>query len=272
MRSQASLALAVALLATVACGEKAPATPAVAAELRYDGATSISQTILADAIPLLRARTGVALRVDRGGSGVGLRRVLAGEVDVAGVARALTAPELAHQPYFQIIGYDALGVFVDEASPIRALTRAQVKAIFTGRATSWSSLGGKEQPVRPCTERRGSGRATLESVQAEVLDGEPYGNFTELEDPKDCVAWVARTPGAVTVATTAFRIPGVRPVQVDGVEPTPPNVRSGRYLLTRPLLLVSRQQPEGALAQLFELALSPEGQALVAKAGFVPAR
>jgi phosphate transport system substrate-binding protein len=272
MRSQAFGAVAVALLATGACSEKAPATPAVATALRYDGATSISQTILADAAPLFRERTGVTLRVDRGGSGVGLRRVLAGEVDVAGVGRALTAQELAHKPYFQIIGYDALAVFVDEASPIRELTRAQLKAIFTGRATSWSAVGGKEQPVRPCTERSGSGRATIDAVQALVLDGEPYGHVTELEDPRDCVAWVARTPGAVAVATTTFRIPGVRPVEIDGVEATPPNVRSGRYLLTRPLLLVSRQPPEGALAQLFELALSPEGQALVAKAGFVPAR
>jgi phosphate transport system substrate-binding protein len=272
MRCQAFRAVAVALLATGACGEKAPATRAAATELRYDGATSISQTILADAVPLLRERTGVELRVDRGGSGVGLRRVLAGEVDVAGVARPLTAQELAPKPYFQIIGYDALAVFVDEANPVRALTRAQVKAIFTGRATSWSALGGKDQPVRPCTERSGSGRATIDALQALVLEGEPYGNVTQLEDPRDCVAWVTRMPGAVTVATAAFRIPGVRPVEIDGVEPTPANARSGRYLLTRPLLLVSRQPPEGALAQLFELALSPEGQALVAKAGFVPAR
>jgi phosphate transport system substrate-binding protein len=241
-------------------------------ELRYDGATSISQTVLAEAIPLFRQRTGIPVRVDQGGSGVGLRRALSGEVHLAGVARALAAEELASAPYFRIIGYDALAVFVNEATPIRGLTRAGLEAVLTGAARSWTAVGGPAQPVRPCTERRGSGRATVEFVQAAVLGGEPFGNVTELEDPRDCVAWVARTPGAITVASVALRTAGVRPVRLEGVEATAPNVRSGRYLLTRPLLLVSRERPQGPLAQLFELLTSPEGQELVAKAGFVPAR
>jgi ABC-type phosphate transport system substrate-binding protein len=59
---------------------------------------------------------------------------------------------------------------------------------------------------------------------------------------------------------------------VDGLGPLPVHVRASRYPLTRPLLLVARAPPTGPVAGLFELVLSPEGQAAIANAGFVPAR
>ena len=262
-----------ALLAACSDGTPSPVPAAQPSrELRYDGATTISNKILPELAALFQERSGIAIRVDRSGTGAGLARLLAGEVDFAGVARALSPAELERKPYFQIIGYDALGVFVNQASPVKALTKAQLKAIFTGQATSWKALGGPDAPVRPCSERHDSKRATLEALQALAMDGAPYRGVKELEDPADCLAYVAATPGAIAAATMTYRIPGVRPIAVEGLEPTPPNVRSSQYVLTRPLLLVSRDLPAGALARLFEFALSPDGQAVIAKTGFVPAR
>ncbi len=259
-------------LCAAACGGKRADAPPPPAQIRYDGATTISGRILPAIAPALKARTGVPLRIERSGAGVGLRRVLAGEVDVAGVSRSLTAAELARKPYFQIIGYDAIAVYVNEANPVRDLTRAQLKAAFTGSAASWRELGGKARKILPCTERLDSERATLDAFRTLALGGAAYGKVTELEDPADCLAFVAREPGAIAAASVAYAVPGVRVVTVDGLEPLPVHVRASRYPLTRPLVLVAREPPQGALAALFELALSPEGQAAIANAGFVPAR
>ncbi len=257
--------------AAVACDERASAPPAPT-ELRYDGATTISSRVLTAVAPSFRARTGVPLRIERSGAGVGLRRLFAGEVAVAGVSRSLTAEELARKPYFQIIGYDALAVYVNAANPVRELSRAQLQAIFTGAAASWKDVGGRPIRILPCTERLDSERATLEAFRALALGGAAYGKTTQREDPADCVAVVAREPGGIAAATVAYAVPGVRTVTVDGVDPLPVHVRASRYPLTRPLLLVAREPPQGALAALFELALSPEGQTAIASAGFVPSR
>lgn len=262
---------ALALLAP-ACGERRAEPPPPPAELRYDGSTTISSRILPALAPGLRARAGASLRIDRSGAGVGLRRALAGEVDVAGVSRSLGAAELARKPYFQIVGYDALAVFVNEANPVRDLTRAQLEAVFTGAARSWRELGGKPIRILPCTERLDSERATLEAFRTLAMGGAPYGKVTEREDPADCIAFVAREPGGIAAASASYATPGVRIASVDGLEPLPVHVRASRYPLTRPLLLVAREPPQGALAAFFELALSPEGQAAIASAGFVPAR
>jgi phosphate transport system substrate-binding protein len=263
---RASIAIAAAL--GLACARAPDPAPVVV----YDGATTIADRVLADAAPLLRARAGATLRVLRHGSGKGVQAALAGEVDVAGVSRGLTAEELARRPYFQIIGYDALAAYVHASSPVRALTRAQLRDLFTGRARTWRAVGGPALPVVACTEHLDSGRATLEAFQALVLDGAAYGPVHELEDPSDCVAWLAATPGGVAIATAALARPGVRAVTVDGRDPTPQNVRAGTYPITRPLLLVSRAAPTGAVRALFDVVLSPEGQRIVERNGLVPAR
>jgi phosphate transport system substrate-binding protein len=240
--------------------------------IRYDGATTISNKIFPSALPLFKEQTGIAVQVDRSGAGKGLHRALAGEVDLAGVSRALTPEELGKQPYFQIIGYDALGVFVNDGNAVRALTKAQLKGLFTGAIASWRQVGGKDLPVQPCVEHLASERATMAGFRSLALDGEPYGPVREEEDPADCLAFVARTPGGVTPATMTYAIPGVRTVTLDGLDPLPQHVRTSRYLLTRPLLLVTREAPAGPVKALFDFMLSPDGQAIVARTGFVPAR
>ncbi len=262
-----SVALVAAAAALAAC-RGAPEAPTPPADVRYDGATSISRKILPHLATRLRERTGAGLDVDRSGAGSGLKRLFAREVNVAGVSRRLTPQELARKPHFQIIGYDALGVWVNDSNPVRALTKAQVKALFTGAITNWGQVGGRNTPVVPCTERLASARATLDSFQSLALDGAPYGRTKELEDPADCLAFVASEPGGVAAATVAYSAQGARTVSIDGLAPVPSNVRSGRYLLTHPLLLVTLDAPRPGtpVSVLLELAISP------ASAGFVPAR
>jgi phosphate transport system substrate-binding protein len=270
MRGVVAGAIAVAALAACQRDRGAPVPPRAVV---YDGATSIGRQILPQAAAAFRARTGVPVDVRGSGTGKGLAAALAGDADVAGVARSLTTEELARRPYFQIVGYDALGVWVNAANPVASLTRKQLEALFTGKAASWRDVGGKAVPVVACTEFRTSRRATVEAFQAMALEGAGYAAAVkELDDPADCLRLVAREPGGVAPATMAYALPGVRAVPIDGVEPTPANVRASTYLLTRPLLLVAREPPSGAVRDFFDFMLSPEGQAIVARAGFVPAR
>jgi phosphate transport system substrate-binding protein len=261
-----SLALVAAALAC-AGGGRDTATP-----LTYDGSTAISRHILADAIPSFEKKTGLAFgKVDQSGGGKGLSRLFAGEVGIAGVARRLTADELSRKPYFQIIGYDALGVFVHDANPVKGLSKAQLKAIFTGAIVNWKDVGGPNLPILTCTEPLLSGRNTLAVFKTLVLDEAPFGPLREAADPADCLTFVASTPAAVTFATVAYAIPGVRSVLVDGVEPSPQHVVDASYLLSRPLLLVTRAPPSGSAATFLDFMLSSEGQAIVGKK-FIPAR
>ena len=248
------------------------ASPAIAEELTYDGATTIGRRIMKDAAPAFAAKTGVKFTsIGTSGAGKGLKAALAGQVSVAGVSRSLTSEELTQRPYFQIIGYDALGVFVNEKNPVKALSKAQLKGIYSGKVKNWKELGGANVPIIACSEGLTSGRATVETFKTTVLDGEAYGPVKELEDASDCVKLAAAEPGAIAPATLAYAAPGVRALPLDGVKPSPDEIRAGSYLLSRPLLLVAKSRPTGGLKQFFDFMLSTDGQQFVKKS-FVAVR
>ena len=248
------------------------ARPAAAEELTYDGATTIGKQVMTEAAPAFQAKTGVKFsKIGMSGAGKGLKAALAGEVSVAGVSRSLTQDELAQKPYFKIIGYDALGVFVNAANPVKVLTKTQLKAIYSGQVTNWKALGGPDLAIVACSEKLNSGRATVDAFKNRVLDGKSYGPVKELDDASDCVKFVATSKGAVAPASLAYAIQGTRALPVDGIKPTDDDVRAGTYALARPLLLVTKSPPQGALKQFFDFMLSVEGQKFVDKS-FVSVR
>jgi phosphate transport system substrate-binding protein len=238
--------------------------------ITYDGATTIGLHLLPDVAPLLERRGWRFASIGGRGTNPGLEAARAGRVDVAGVMRELTAEE-KRELRWALVGHDALGVFVADANPVRGVSRAQLKGIFTGAIRSWRELGGADAPVAPVTERKAGGRGTVIELRRLALDGDEYGPSREHEDAPDCLADVASDPAAVTAASMAMAIPGLRALAIDGAEPSAANVRAGRYPLGRPMYLVARSPaPEGVEA-LLGLLLSPEGQAVVARR-FTPAR
>jgi len=239
---------------------------ALAEDLTYDGATTIGGHIMKEAAPAFTAKTGVKFSsIGTSGAGKGLKAALAGQVSVAGVSRSLTTEELTQRPYFQIIGYDGLGVFVNAKNPVKSLSKAQLKGIYTGKVTNWKEVGGANLPIIACSESLGSGRATVETFKTTVLDGDAYGPVKELDDSSDCVKLAAAELGAIAPATLAYAAPGVRALPLDGVTPSPDEIRAGSYLLSRPLLLVAKSRPTGALKQFFEFMQSADGQKFVKK-------
>ncbi len=235
----------------------------------YDGATTIGLHLLPDVAPIYERLGHRFGAIGDRGTNKGLEAARAGDADVAGIMRELTAAE-KRELRWALIGHDALGVFVSAASPVRGLSRAQLEGIFTGAIRSWKELGGSDVPVVPVTEIKTGGRGTVLELRRLVLQGKEYGATKEYEDAPDCLRHVASDPAAITAASMSMAIPGVRAIAVDGVEPTAANVRAAAYALGRPMYLVSRAPASPAVEALLSLLLSPEGQAIVARK-FTPA-
>jgi phosphate transport system substrate-binding protein len=240
--------------------------------LTYDGATTLAVHLLPDLLPLYRSRGGAFGALHDRGTDRGLQGVQAGEVDVAGVLRALSpAEQAAADLRWELVGYDALGIFVHASNPVAGLTRAQLKGIFGGTLTDGRQLGWGDGAVVPITERKAGGRGAVQELRRLALEGAPYGDTREYDDAPACLRALAAEPAGVTVASMSMAIPGVRAVAIDGVAPSAANVRAGSYLLGRPMYLVSRASPSAAAAALLDLVASEAGQAIVARK-FTPAR
>ena len=87
---------------------------------------------------------------------------------------------------------------------------------------------------------------------------------------------ILRSPHASAVVqaidlSVARRMPGVKATLINGYAAEPNNIRSGAYVLSRPLVLVSVAHPPDEVNRFLQFMLSPEGQAIVARK-FVPIR
>jgi len=249
-----------------------------AGEVRYSGSSTIGTGILQEgAVEAFEAKTGIRF-ASLEQPGKGIRALIQGKVSLAGASRPLEREE-KKKLLGTIIGYDAITVFVHESNPVDDLTKAQLKGIFTGQIRGWHEVGGRDAPITPNTEILSGKRATNQMFRKLVLNDAPYGQgFKEIDLPRDQIVDLADTENGICsvslgllAATSAEVRSRVKTISIDGVAPSEGNVQSGAYLVSRPLLLVTKGLPKGEAKEFIAFILSPEGQRIVAR-HFVPVR
>jgi phosphate transport system substrate-binding protein len=258
-----------ALLTALVLGSAATA----AAELSYVGSSTIGDNIIAPAVEAFARKTGVKLgSIATQGSGQGLELVVRGAAPLAGVGRGLTFVEKQQRIYYQTIGYDAVAVYVHGSNPVSNLSKAALKSIYTGRIRGWKEVGGTEAPLVVITQIWGAQRAQMVEFRAQIMDGAAYREDRwEVDRQSDQIAALLSEPRGITAVSLASARPGISAVAIEGFSPDPRSVRSGAYILSRPLLLVTPARPDPDARRFVEFMLSPEGQAIVARK-FLPVR
>jgi len=122
------------------------------------------------------------------------------------------------------------------------------------------------------TQTWGAQRAQMVEFRAQIMDGAAYREDRwEVDRQTDQVAALLSEPRGITAVSLVSARPGISAVAIEGFSPDPRSVRSGAYLLSRPLLLVTPARPDPDARRFVEFMLSPEGQAIVAQK-FLPVR
>ena len=93
---------------------------------------------------------------------------------------------------------------------------------------------------------------------------------------KDVVELVGKTIGSIGYSGMGYATDAVKFVKLSAgegkpaYEPSIENVAAGHYPLARQLNMYTLGQPEGAEKEYIEWILSPAGQEIVAKSGYIP--
>lgn len=246
----------------------------------YNGSSTIGTGILqAGAMAAYEEKTGTKFSFQQEGSGKGIKALIEGKVNLAGASRPLKPEEKKEKLLATTIGYDAIAVYVHKNNPVKNLTKEQLKGIFTGQIKNWKEVGGNNAPITPNVEILNGKRATVEMFQEHVLDGAPYAQgFKEIDLPRDQIIDLAANENGICsvsigllASVDASTRNKVKAVTVNGIKPTDENVRSGAYLISRPLILVTKGLPKGEVKSFIQYMLSTEGQGIVSK-NFVKVR
>ena len=91
---------------------------------------------------------GTVVQVTGGGSGTGIAALINGATDICQSSRPLDEKErgqirakFGKDPVEIPVAMDGLAVFVHESNALKAITLAELRAIYTGKVKSWRELG-----------------------------------------------------------------------------------------------------------------------------------
>ena len=211
-----------------------------------------------------------------GGSSQGLQNLINGTVAIAASSRPLKAAEAQSGVQLVPIAKDAIAVVVGINNPFKGnLTKDQVRDIYQGKIANWSQVGGTNLPIKVINRAMTSG--TREAFLDIVLLGQSFApdssNFVTW--PQDETTAILRELGnsGISYATVSQveKQEIVRIVAIDGVNPTDVvEVKAGKYPISRSLFLGIKKITSPAAKQFIEFAISPQGQQIVQKLGFIP--
>jgi phosphate transport system substrate-binding protein len=193
-------------------------------------------------------------------SGGGERCAIAGRCSVGGVARSVKPEMLKKGAVATLIGKDAIAAIVNSKNPVKELSAAQLKGIFTGKISNWSELGGDDLAIKSYIVKKGS--ATRKVFASKLLGGAAYQGAKVITPDAKIVRSVANQKGAIGQISFSFLTGkrGIRALSIDGQAAT---VKNPNYPVTRPLYLVTKGAPKGDVKKFVEWALSPAGQSVV---------
>jgi phosphate transport system substrate-binding protein len=216
---------------------------------------------------------GVSIDVRSGGSGKGIADLRAGVSDIAMVSRQLAKNERDLFP--SSLCRDGAAIIVHRSNPLKGLSRQQLSRLLTGEVTDWKQLGGRPGLIKLAWRMENQGIPEL--IQGRLnLKPEQIRSHTRIFENADAVAFVANDRNAITVAAlgiaerSAKSGAAIKLLAYEGIPASTRSVRDRIYLLSRPLLLVTRGLPEGLQKRLIDYALSRAVNDLHEKHGFVP--
>jgi phosphate transport system substrate-binding protein len=219
-------------------------------------------------------RTGTKINLNGGGATKGIRKAAAGEIDIGGACRTSLANDPEERGAHQIpVAWDALVVIVHKDNPISDISFQQLQKVYLGEISNWKQLGGSDAPIDLYVRRgklSGVGR-TLRELVFHNFDQDFKADYVMKSSGPLEEGIVKNANGFGVTGISSAKRRDVKILQLNGHAPTYDNIKTGNYVLYRPLYLVTKLGNRKSPGRDFiRFALSREGQDIIRRQGTVP--
>ncbi|MGR3218443.1 MAG: phosphate ABC transporter substrate-binding protein [Candidatus Anammoxibacter sp.] len=249
--------------------------------IKLAGSTTVLPVVAKASERFTAIHPDVRITVNPGGSGVGVKSVGNGLVDIGMASRSIDDAEIKN---FQnvdfnvhVIGKDAVACVISSEiydAGVRTLSKEQIRNIYSGKIDNWKDVGGPDKEIF-CIDKerhRGTrhvfmayvfGDKTAKAPGADLVSGSNNEEQTKIALSDTAI-------GMLSVAWINNDVKGIG-INVEGeiIEPTIGNIRNGTYPISRDLNLITNGEPEGLVKEFINYILKPEGQKIVEESGYV---
>ena len=216
---------------------------------------------------------GITIDLHSGGTGKGITELRNRAADIAMVSRQLGENE---RDLFSFpLCRDGAAIIVHRSNAVKGLTGRQLSGVLTGKIANWKQLGARPGPIRLAWRTETQAIPEMILQQLKLKPQQVRSHDTILENA-DAVEFVANDTSAISLVAlgvaerSAKSGAAIKLLAYEGVAASTRTVRDHTYLLSRPLLLVTRTAPTALQKRLIDYALSGAVTDLHEKHGFVP--
>ncbi|MEQ8151834.1 MAG: phosphate ABC transporter substrate-binding protein [Smithellaceae bacterium] len=238
-------------------------------EIMISGGTAHIPVMKDAARNIMSINPNIRISIAGGGSGVGIKQVGEGLVNIGNTGRTPTNEEVAKYGLKMFKwAIDGVGVIVHKKNPVKSLKKIDLIKIYSGEIVNWKQLGGPNRPINVYTRDEASGTR-------EVFWEKGLGKKTITLKANVVVSngamksAVANDPNGIGYVSVGHMDDSISPVTLDGVNPTIKTVKDGSYKISRGLYSNTKGDPTGLTKKFIDYLFSPEGQKIVVENGFI---
>ena len=207
-------------------------------------------------------RPHITFNVRHLNSAQAMEALWAGEVDLAAVSWLTDAQR--ESVWMTPVAIDGVAIIVHPSNTVQDLSILLLRDVFRGRVAEWPDVGGPRGEIAVTTRESGSGTRT--KFEETVMEGRSVTVNAVLASSEQAVLdYVSTITTCVGYVSSGHLTSTVKAVAVEGVSISPATLADRRYPLSRPLMFVTAEEPQGELRSFVAWVLGPEGQAIVGK-------
>jgi phosphate transport system substrate-binding protein len=261
------------MLIAASCSKKSDDVSGLKGELRIAGGTAHIPVMKIIAEKMMKENPGLKISIAGGGSGLGIKQVGEGIIDIGNSGREVKKNEIEKYNLKPVpFAIDGIGVIVNPKNPVENISADTAKKIFSGEIDNWKLLNGPDKKINVYTRDKESGtrKTFAELLLGKNADITQSANFTNSNGSMKIA--VSDDPYSIGYVSAGHIDNTVKALAIDNVKPTIENIKSGKYSVKRYLYMVTKNE-SGKLAQEFiTIILSDYGQNIVKQNHFIPVK
>ncbi|WP_263081497.1 phosphate ABC transporter substrate-binding protein [Endozoicomonas sp. Mp262] len=243
------------------------------------GSTSVTEVMELLAETWQQQHPGAVVEVQGTGSSAGIKAANNGTSEIGMSSRPVKTEEEKGGVNQKVLAHDGIAVVVNNANGVSDLSKEQIASVFKGEITNWKALGGSNNPIVVVTRDPASGtRGAFEDImklKIKDVSGNKLSAVTASAQVasgngvvKTIVAQNKYAIGYISLGTVDNTL---KPLAVDGVQPSIQAIANGEYTVSRPFVLLFNEQKLSETGKDYlDWMLSAEGQRIVSEHGYIP--
>lgn len=236
------------------------------------GSTSVAPLAQELADEYENVDANVKIDIQSVGSTAGIKAVNDGTCEIGISSRELKSDEKAWNLTETVIAKDGIAVIINPVNNIKELSDEQITKIFNGQIKNWKEVGGADMEILVVSREAGSGtRGAFEELTGlEKKEGDKtislvVENALIAEGNGAVMANVSGKKNAIGYMSMGLvDKTKVTAVKVNGTEASEDNVKSGKYEISRPFIMLTKGTPNTETKSFIDYILSDAGQKIVA--------